>query len=413
MSSLSISLAYLSLLLFLFINCTDPHRQEDEGVYTEYSLLSSKCEIKRFRYNGKETKPIIILQNSPYSYFLPDDINPKESQTAQFIEDKLININSDVYRADEYKDSLKFPKLEHLFKDFHFYVLNSANTKLPSKQGIGLAFKMKGEDYSLVHHLYNTNVIKKLSYTLKPSSFLDGKLYFGEVPVNQFARPKVKGICKVDEKFSTWGCHMNKIILENSTNVVYSYNNYSSFQINKKIATTPCSFVYFVKEKLIPKEFSSGECKIVKENLKITIECLEFSTVLKFPTIHIIFDEFKIIRRLRDMFVCYKDRNCYSLFKCYEGMDQWAFGNSFMQDFVATFDYNDKTVELYTRSLGNDIMVELTEDERKIETKEALQKTGTDNSSVRLTILFIIMTLTGLMLFNNLYISYISKTILE
>ena len=87
---------------------------------------------------------------------------------------------------------------------------------MPKREGISFAYKMKDERFSVVHILKKSNQIDSLKYTLKPTSMFEGRIYFGTLPVKKRIKEGKKGYCNVDDRFDTWGCHMNKIYLANS-----------------------------------------------------------------------------------------------------------------------------------------------------------------------------------------------------
>lgn len=69
------------------------------------------------------------------------------------------------------------------------------------------------------------------------------------------------------------------------------------------------------------------------------------------------------------MFVCYLNSCCYSLFKCIEGQNKLVLGSSFLQNYITTFDYENKTISIRTRfsNQNGDIILNLTEYDKKIE----------------------------------------------
>ena len=388
-----------ALLIYIFhsllkVKCNDPHdphREEEEykGVFGEYSLLSGRYELRLTIGNERPTQKMII-QDSPYSFFFPETIETNTSEVNTYIDSKLLDIRGDVYKGDEFSEQLDIFKVPFVMKDFHYYLLSKENKRMPKREGISFAYKMKDERFSVVHILKKSNQIDSLKYTLKPTSMFEGRIYFGTLPVNKRIKEGKKGYCNVDDRFDTWGCHMNKIYLENHTDIVYSYNDYFTFQINKRKAIVPCSFLNWVKDKILKEYFDNGDCYVVNgNNSKITLECKEFSTVIKFPKIYFVFDEFKIYKWVRDLFICYKDRQCFSQFKCIDGKeDQWIFGSSFLTDYELTFDYDNKKVTVGSKILHKDVINELTEFEKSIE--KDIPKEQNSNGSIKSILNFII-----------------------
>ena len=92
------------------------------------------------------------------------------------------------------------------------YNVNKENVVLYKDQGLALGYHIKDESFSIVHQLYQKNIINHLQFAFKNLYRDSGKLFFGGIPNNVHLSLPYKVTIKVDETLPTWGFTIKKII---------------------------------------------------------------------------------------------------------------------------------------------------------------------------------------------------------
>ena len=118
---------------------------------------------------------------------------------------------------------------KYILNDFNFYLTKS--TRVTFEAILSLTFKYDDYDYSLVYQLYNKDVIDKKQFGMKITyDILQGTLYLGGLP-QKIVGNLVQNTLKVNDKFSTWGFNIKRIIVGKYT--FYS-NDYVYLQSTQK-----------------------------------------------------------------------------------------------------------------------------------------------------------------------------------
>ena len=319
---------------------------------TKVTRYKGRYQINLHLNNNNQNIQALISLQTPFTYFLPDDYNI--NTTNNMIDDpSMTPIDNILYYTTKHIDNLELHKVKHIFNDYSFYVLSSSNQQLPKYSTVSFALNQHNMTNSLVHVLHRAGIINKPSFTLHHLSLLDGKMSFGLVHLRQRGQP---GVCKANTELVGWNCPMRAIINRNNTNLQYIFQSYALFEVSKNKTTTPCEFVYYIKENVIKNYFDDGSCFLVEYKNKIRIECDKFEKVVKFPHLQFDFYNFGFNMPLRYLFVCYLNKNCYSLFKCRKNVNDFIFGGAFIKETTLQFDYVDKTVTFINEGFVNDVI---------------------------------------------------------
>ena len=344
----------LNQIFFLFIIYLTPiHSQslinrllkipEDSLITsTKITRYKGRYQINLHLNNTNQNMNVLVSLQTPFTYFLPDEYH---TDNRNMIDDpSMTPIDNILYYTTKHIDNLQISKVNHMFNDYSFYVLSKSNQQLPKYSTISFALNPHNMTNSLVHLLYHSGIINRPSFTLHHLTLLDGKMTFGSTHIIQRGPP---GVCKVNTELVGWNCPMRAIINKNNSDMTtrqYVYESNALFEVSKNKTTTPCEFVYYIKENVIKSYFDNGSCFLVEYNNKIRIECDKFERVVKFPHLQIDFYNFGFNIPLRYLFVCYLNKNCYSLFKCKRNTNDFIFGGAFIKETTLHFDYSDKTI---------------------------------------------------------------------
>ena len=344
-----ICLLSLFILTIYFPSLSSPQPLQTPPIYTRYTCNSGYYELPFTISNDHIKTKAVISQISSTNQILTKHFNPKASSSAKLAYDysRFIDIKGKQVEILEYTDLITLENMSTSINDFFFYSLKQTEDGEPRFNRISLLFNFPSlSKTSFVHLLKQQGVIHRLSYTFKECSMSDSsRLEFGNEPPLQTNNNNYAGKCNVHPLSNTWSCIINTVHVVNHTDNVYAFQHLATFDVGKNKTTVPCSFIDYLIEHVMNRQFNDKRCKLYEYDNKKRIRCDEFMTVKEMNHIQINFEEFAVEINMNTLFVCYAGDYCYSLFKCKKGNDKdWIFGSTFAKKFELTFDYEDKAV---------------------------------------------------------------------
>ena len=154
--------------------------------------------------------------------------------------------------------------------------------------------------------------------------------------------------CPIEDGFPLWGCIINNIKIGN-----YSLNKEYILTVNTNLyySTIPLEMYRYFKETLFNIEFTSKCTKQLDKGHDEYIYCKEDYIKSLNNNIEIIIGDKKFIFLLKNLFNCDDKKSCRSIFVyCSEHMGQFNIGNSLLEQFVTTFDYDNSQIIFYGNS---------------------------------------------------------------
>lgn len=107
-----------------------------------------------------------------------------------------------------YQTDIQFQSV--VLKDFFFYVGREALCR--NDVGISLGYHIKDETFSIVHSLYNKNIINKLQFAFEnPGTKNKAFFHIGGLPLNKQRDFPYKGIIRINETLPSWGFTLDSI----------------------------------------------------------------------------------------------------------------------------------------------------------------------------------------------------------
>ena len=236
-----------------------------------------------------------------------------------------------------------------IVNDFMFYkVPTAAKHYLPGYQ-IGFGFDVINENYSMIHRLKKQSLISKNEYTLVPgSNVLDGKMLIGELSDEEISKYSFTSSCKVNS--SQWGCHLDSVyygdisFVFNNTKYDNEYPMY--FQISEKDILAPASFMRFLEKNIFDYYLHIGLCAYI-EGIYDYFECYQNIIDKISKTVSFNFNKSILMLGKKDLFECSLNK-CKFVIMGNRRINEWVFGQSFMDHFTITFDYEDKEIKFYS-----------------------------------------------------------------
>lgn len=303
-----------------------------KGIVLPYSKNGKKYQVKLYFAGQKNGVYFEISQNTSYNVINQEwNTFPNEPMR------QVIIVSNNEETTENSATIYLSENLEKSIHNFHY---------LPSKflnNSITFNYRFKDYPFSLIHLLNEEKYIDRLRYTFDPLSYIHGNIFFGTHPEKHFPENMS---CSVQRSSKNWECKMVKVYFSDNTNANYNFEKFASFQINKRKSIVPCEFLDFVKENPLRKYFERKECSFEERNNKRFIVCSQRSLLekeeVKRQIINLERISFSV--KLTSQFICQSDK-CYYNYKCFTNKKaKWVFGNSFLESFIVTYDYEESKI---------------------------------------------------------------------
>ena len=213
----------------------------------KFILLPGKVELMLYCF------PIYVGTPQQYRLFdidLKEEFNhfsftlPNSSSFNVISKNEMIIVKDTQYIYNLIQEKVRISKdnnvieVNSLLKFYNF--LSSFDTD----NSLTFAFDIKDKEHSLLHALFNQNEITILSFGLfqdKTGKVLD--MYLGGFPTSMISSMNVF-TCPVNLSYSSWGCTLNKVIINSNDNEIGVYINRdkSYFQTRRNLIFTPFAF---------------------------------------------------------------------------------------------------------------------------------------------------------------------------
>ena len=211
-----------------------------------------------------------------------------------------------------------------------------------------LSYKYRNESLSVIHYLYNNQYISNLGFCFDTS--IEGKrglLHVGGVPDNLLEENPYKASCNVLQGYSTWGCELNKVIINNK--VIYTNKEYSYFQSNSDKILIPLSFYNFLFENIFSKLDQYSDCPFEKQEDFYRFRCkcealpIDFTLSFQFKGVVVSFTKQEMTYDfIGGCFLRILDNKLNT--------NEWILGIPFITKHVLYFDYENSIISFYSKT---------------------------------------------------------------
>ena len=251
------------------------------------------------------------------------------------------------------------------------YQANTSKIR-PIKNTLTLAYKIDNVNFSLVYQLKKLNVIDYLAYTIRPLTFFQGYILFGQAPPDKFGYKQWRGSCSIDKTKTTFGCFLSNIKMtlhkeQKPINEILKVNEYVSYQFNQRKMKVSCEFLNYIRKNYLNTLIEKELCHEINENGKRFFTCSVSISVELFPFLSFEFNGVTIQVSLKELFVYSNQRNFASYFECYDDSNSnnnmnWMFGSILLENFITTYDYEQHVVtfdvfDSQYKVISNDITI--------------------------------------------------------
>ena len=258
------------------------------------------------------------------------------------------------YNATKTKATLKDKEGTFQLNDFYANVIRrNEQREITNKGIIGVSFKFSDEKYSLIHQLKNNGYIDHLSFAFSAIGFHNnGQMFFGSIPDSYISNMNKVSI-KVDPSRIGWGVPLDSIEFT-IDNVKYEYNNkfYAQFNSFEDRIFVPDDFFKYISDNAFKKYYNDGACHLTADTRRKYINC-NITLIRDFPEMKFNIGGFKIKLNYQKLFGTLSRNDSYFIIQenSYdeENKDTFLLGSYLFDQFITEFDYEEKTVNLYSK----------------------------------------------------------------
>lgn len=255
-----------------------------------------------------------------------------------------IKIINEETKGELLETSIKFQNTNITLSSFPFYFV--MNRGIPGFDSFPLAFSFKNKSLSIIHTLYENNIIDSLSFGF---SYQENEqyLYIGALPEDLTNEYKDKKIIKVDKEYKTWGTVINNITMGKYT---FNKKYYGYFQANTFPISAPKEFITFLCETVFKEYLEQGQCTIVQESFTKYISC-QCNILNEMNDMQIFFDDTLIPISIKYLIKSNNSNRCTLQIKENEidkDIEKFIFGISFLTQYPSLFDYEDESITFFS-----------------------------------------------------------------
>ena len=291
----------------------------------------------------QEKNEIDIILNSYISISLIDKDDFKQTISSQVEFNQEIQLYL-TYKTFLYQTSYMIDNLKPCKCKLY---INKSSTYFFHDFGLGLAYKFDDEQFSLIHTLYNNNLIEKKQYAFFINQVNDS-FHIGGIPNNEHLYYPYKGRCSIDKTQREWGCNLTFLSYKdnfentNITGIFYTGLNRMFYS----------DFLFSFFEKKVFKDYISNKTCVIEINDENKKSLLCYSGINNDDYIELTLGKMTIQVKLRDLFI--KDSSFVFVSQFSSNPFQknnytFFIGFGFLKLFnYSIFDYDTSTVELYS-----------------------------------------------------------------
>lgn len=221
------------------------------------------------------------------------------------------------------------------------------------KDYLGIGFYIEDSNISFIHQLKNNGLIQHLCFGFNMSYYrnaLRGKMLIGGINEDE-GKYLTKKACKSDKSKKHWGCYLSSIIIgDNKIYNIQSDRNYAIFVNKSPFIKVPQDFYDLILNNYINPYLKDGNFTNIKDNIySLNINLTTFNNLtFIFDNIKLVLKEDQLFQKILTnwLFLIKPDIEEYNEY-------DWVFGNSFTQNFITLFDYENEEVSFYEKKEYN------------------------------------------------------------
>lgn len=265
---------------------------------------------------------------------------------------EIIKLSKDYLTADKFLASFNMNNNVNnlIINNFTFFFVKDPFST-DSFAAFPLAFKVKDENLSMIHYLYNKGIIEHKGFSIYSNNKRnESTLYIGGIPQHLISSSIEVQKCKVNNNFNqkyyfTWGCELQKITFGEHS---YNNKNYAYFQSNTPFNKNyvPSDFFHFIAKTIFKDPLHDGLCKYNIILKHFEIQC-DKKVIINVPSFMFKFDGVFFTFENYELFDC-KSEKCNFLFcENDKNYSEWRLGSMFIDKYPNYFDYENELIVFY------------------------------------------------------------------
>lgn len=322
---------------------------EEKIVPVKIKCIYNSCQSQFFIKDSTNPINIIYDMEIDFIYLYKDFFQKKQifnNETAS------IGLKGSVYTGTTLNSDFIFTGVNQNVNitNFLFFIIPERGHAI-SKGSIGLNYKIKTEQYSLLHQLKKYGYIEHLIFGFNKlvDSGQESEIYFGGVPEN-IIKNKYKATVHVNESYSHWGFNFSSFYFGDHQ-FPYENSKYAYLNVENDRVFAPQEAVEHMVNTVFKEYIKKKICVSSKKMERLYINC-KCSQIRDFPSMTFIIDNNVIEVPGKYLFhLVSSENNCLFLVQknCLErNQDTWFFGNKFLKTLVSEFNYEDKAIYFYS-----------------------------------------------------------------
>lgn len=348
----------LYLFLFLLIQLTSCEPSSTKIVASQLkSILNSYYMFAKY---GKKGNLILLSTSveSEVSRQLVTLYDPKKETEGAYVPIKtnvIVPINDRIsLNGDEYRESITLrTKTSTQIDNFSLIITEKNKNYFGFNSAFAFAHKIEDENYSLTHLLKRQNEIDRLKFSFQISNDKEnGTLYFGGLPesiINEYSYKTVIPLSDKNSKF--WEIKLDYLFIGDISYVysnTYIQNNYKvRISTNTPKIKAPKPIVEFIVNNLFNQSLSNGVCKLVEYSYEVNCDC---NDIENFSDVSFVINSKEVKFKAKELFYEERDNCIFTFIYDDKYPNEWLVGKTFLQKFIAEFDYENDEFTLYSQS---------------------------------------------------------------
>ena len=341
-------LIYFFWIIFIFftekISCDSiavPLSLKYGTYYLSLSLIHQKANLE-----------LPINLSSQYTIVTSSSFRISPETKSSPLRIPYLNEKIDLETAYYNKDNVSIFPAVNLYS-FPFYYIQYFSSNFDTRlESIPFAFKFDDESFSVTHQLFNKKLISHLSFALISEENNKKSLVFGKNP-SKMKTHSSSAQLKVKSEYNTWGSELSYIFLDKisyiSKNTFYTNKYYTFFDAGLKGIHVPADFYQFVMDNIFKSYVEKNKCRDVIFSEATFFVC-DTDIIGTFPDLIFVFENQAIKLPMKKVFAPMGSTSDLLMVPNTIINDTFILGNSFISEYDAMFDYQEKKISFYSNN---------------------------------------------------------------
>lgn len=312
-----------------------------------YIVLYGQYQIKLSLGNPAQNVTLPVIQTIPftwtsdYHFTSPTPLSYKNT----------IFINKIPYKGELMTETVGLEE-EKKIDFFNFYMVGDYTVYSDNKNGFSFSYRYENNSFSIIHMLYQNNLISYLSFGFVPETSQHGTFYFGHIPEKKLKNFTNKVSLKVNENYISWGTEVDAIYFGNKNEKNYFFENkennkYGFFESGNEYIRVPDYYWSFLIENVFRKLIDNSVCFILNKK-RINYICCKNNNLSHLQKMNFVFGNVTFSISVKNLIDCSFKFCNFKIVYDERNINYWSFGTTFLNNYISEFDYSQKIIQFYS-----------------------------------------------------------------